>query len=226
MNWSTGWEQKLRRNIFVRAAYLERNGSFGFTFRNLLAQPTATRFAVYELQNSRHDRYRGVEFTFSGSLAERAQWMASYVRSSTWSSSVVDYTLENPFFAGQGAGPMDWDTPNRLLASGWMRVRKDWVISSLLECRDGMPFSVVNAKQELVGVPNSQRYPRYFSLNLHVERTFYFGRYRWTFRAGFNNITGHENFAFVDNNTDSPNYLHFGGMERRVFAVRLRYLGR
>ncbi len=226
LNWSAGWEQTLPYKLALRVNFLQKRGSQGFTFENLLPQPRLPYFAIYELQNTRRDRYSAVEFTLNQVFSERARWMASFVRSSARSNAVLDYTIENPFFAGQGAGPLDWDMPNRALFSGWVPFRKRYTFSYFLEWRDGTPFSVINDQQELVGAPNRLRLPRYVSLNTHVEREFEVAHYRWAVRVGFNNVTAHENFSFVNNNIASPKFLIFGGGERRSMTFRLRYLGR
>ncbi len=226
LNWSVGWEQTLPARLIVRTTFLEKQGTHGFTFYNLLRQPTPTQLAIYELQNIRRDRYHAVELALTQTVTEKARWTASYVRSAARSNAVLDYTLENPFLAGQGPGPLDWDIPNRLLASGWAPLFKRYTVSWFVEWHDGTPFSVVNGSQELVGTPNRMRLPRYFSLNPHLERDLELGRYRWSFRVGFNNVTEHDNFSLVNNNIASSRFLYYGGGQRRSLAFRIRYLGR
>jgi hypothetical protein len=85
---------------------------------------------------------------------------------------------------------------------------------------------VVNQNQELVGQPNSHRFPAFFSLNTHIERRFRLFGALFSVRAGFNNITSHENPTGVNNNIDSPEFLTFGGTQHRVFTGRIRFLGR
>jgi len=226
VNWSAGWEQKLRQGLAFRVTYLQKRGANGFTIQNLLREPTPRFVAIYELENARRDRYRAVELAVSQMHTGRHRWMASYVRSSARSNAVLDYTIDNPFFPGQGPGPMDWDIPNRVVASGWTPVRKNFTFSYLVEWRDGTPFSVIDDTQELVGLPNRMRLPMYFTLNTHVEHEFVAGRYRLALRVGVNNVTGHDNFSMVFNNIASPKFLTYGAGERRSLNFRFRYLGR
>ncbi len=228
VNWSAGWEQRFPGGFLVRANFLQKRGVRGFTFQNLLRANTAALLAVYELQNTRRDRYNSFEMTVNQALGDNTRWSASYVRSAAHTSAVLDYTIENPFFTGQGAGPMDWDIPNRLLGHGWAPLPgfKKYTVSWFVEWRDGTPFSVINDRQELVGSPNRLRLPRYFSLNPHIEREVETGRYRWSFRVGVNNVTGHGNYSFVNNNTASPRFLNYAGGQRRSLTFRIRYLGR
>jgi hypothetical protein len=45
-------------------------------------------------------------------------------------------------------------------------------------------------------------------------------------RAGFNNVTNHQNPTTVNNVIDSPHYLTYYGSEGRHLVFRLRWLGK
>lgn len=47
---------------------------------------------------------------------------------------------------------------------------KEGFESPVLEYRNGFPYSVVNAFQQYVGIPDSTRFPRFLSLDARVER--------------------------------------------------------
>jgi hypothetical protein len=95
-----------------------------------------------------------------------------------------------------------------------------------LDWRSGYPFSVINQDRRLVEEPNSRRFPSYFSLNLHAERRVRLFGLNLAVRAGFNNITNKQNAAQVDNNINSPQFLHLSSIQKRTFNVRIRFLGR
>jgi hypothetical protein len=114
-------------------------------------------------------------------------------------------------------------TSSAFLPAPWL---KKFTLAYFLEWHTGFPFSVVNESQQLVGPPNSQRFPSYFSLNLHIERRFRLLHYEWAFRAGFNNLTGHRNPVVVNNNIDSPDFLRFSGGAGRTLTGRIRLLGK
>jgi len=116
--------------------------------------------------------------------------------------------------------------PNRLVASGWLPYRKIYTFSALAEWHTGTPWSVLNGTQELVGDANRMRFPRSFSLNLHGEREFNVGKHKWRLRVGFNNVTGHHNYALVNNNIASPKFGALAGEDRLGIFFRIRYLGR
>ena len=77
-----------------------------------------------------------------------------------------------------------------------------------------------------MGGVNSWRYPDFFELNLHVEKRFHFRGQRWALRAGFNNITDHQNPNAVNNYIDSPQFLTWYGGQSRAVNFRIRWLGR
>jgi hypothetical protein len=59
-----------------------------------------------------------------------------------------------------------------------------------------------------------------------LERRFHLLHWEWALRAGFNNITGHQNPTVVNNNIDGVGFGQFSGSEGRVFTGRIRFLGR
>jgi hypothetical protein len=107
-----------------------------------------------------------------------------------------------------------------------MPFRKKWSIAYSLDWHTGLPFSVVNQDQQVVGAPNSFRFPDYFSLNFFLERRFSFRGYNLALRGGFEDITGHDNPFVVNNNVSSPQFLEFQNVGRRAFVARIRFLGR
>ncbi len=224
LNWSLGWEQKLPRDYYFRTNYIWRHGRHGWTYDLVSDSPNET---VYQLESSKRDRSYFLEFTLTKRFKDKYPWMLSYARSSARSSAVIDFSLDNPISGPQGSGPLDWDAPNRLIS--WAAIPaphfKKYLISYFLEWHTGFPYTVVNDINQLVGEPNSGRYPEYFSANLHVERRFRFWHCEWAFRGGVNNITGRRNPTVVNNNIDSSEYGVFQGGQSRTFNGRIRFLG-
>jgi hypothetical protein len=237
---SVAVERKLPLQFFVKAGLTWRSGSRSFVF--VTSSPaTRTAFydgAVFQLQNTRHERYDALDFTVRRTFAGQFEWFAGYTRSSTRSNAAVDYSLENPIFAVQSPGPFSWDTPNRFHTWGWAPLPKrilpkalrflmnNTTAAYLLEYRTGFPFSVVDEEDFLVGSPNSRRYPDYFNINLHLERKFRALHYLWAWRFGYNNLTANLNPNVVNNVQGTPRFLTYGRGQARAFSVRLRLLGR
>src|SRR5207302_600167 len=123
-----------------------------------------------ELTNIREDRYDALQVTARRTFKGSYFVLGSYTRSSARSNAVIDFSIDNPIFSPQGGGPLAWDAPNRFLSWGLLPFVKRFDLAYSLDWRTGYPFSLVNENQELVGSPNSQRFPSYLSLNLHLER--------------------------------------------------------
>jgi hypothetical protein len=233
-------EDKLPFDFYAKAGYTWRAGGCGFVFESLSPEigPTFYDGAVFQLRNSRRERYDAADFAVRRTFAGQFEWFLGYTRSSTRSNAAVDYSLENPVFAPQMPGPFAWDTPNRLHMWGWVPIPKrvlprrlefllrNTTAAYLVEYRTGFPFSVVDQEGFLVGGANAQRYPYYFNVNLHLERRFRALHYLWAWRCGYNNLTGNLNPNVVNNIQGSPQFLTYGRGQARAFSVRLRLLGR
>lgn len=225
LNWSVEIQRQLSSSILVSASWTQKRGRRGFAQERINPDPFEGGPVV--LKNSRRDRYRALEFTFRRSGAGDSELFAAFTRSSARSSAVVNFDIDNPVFGPQGAGPLPWDSPNRLQVRGWNPLPRfrSFLVAYALDWRTGFPFSTVNDRQELVGSPNSHRFPTYFSLSVHLERRFNVLGYQWALRAGVNNLTDRPNGTFIDNNVDSPDFLALGGVQGRAFTGRIRFLG-
>ena len=237
-NWSMGLEQMLPARILLRVNLLRRRGNDGLTYVNVL-NPNApppefvqfyhtTQFeSIYQLENQRKDEYDSAEIGLHQSFGKGYEWMASYTRSRAFSNTVADITVDQPMLISDDVGRLPWDSPNRFLTWGYLPTPlRNWAIAYLFETRTGFPFSVQDEIGRVLGAPNSDRFPNYLNLNLHLEWTTHLFGYRFAIRGGFNNITSHNNYTVVNNTFGSPNFLTFYGSTGRHFVVRLRWLGR
>ncbi len=225
INWSIGLEHRLPAAIFVNAEYMQRDGSRTFGYQNLSTVPLA---GDYLLTNTRNDRYRAFQISARRHFHDSYEVFVAYTRSRAHSNEVVDFTLDSPVFSPQAPGPLPWDSPNKLVSWGFLPLpfTKKWDIALSSDWHTGFPFSVVNQNQEIVGPPNSLRFPDYFALNLFLERRFTLRGYNLALRGGFEDITGRRNPFAVNNNIDSPNFLQFEAVAGRAFTARIRFLGR
>jgi hypothetical protein len=224
-NWSAAVDHRLGANIYMRVQALRRRGDHGFTY---YAAPSPSPFDVlYQLGNRRSDSYDSVELTFRQNFRKEYGWMASYTRSRALSNVVMDINSDSPAIVADNAGRLPWDAPNRLVSWGYLPTfRRDWAIAYLMEYRTGFPFSIQNGAGEIVGGVNSQRFPPFFELNLHIEKRIRFHGQLWALRGGFNNITNHKNPNVVNNNLDAPNFLAMYGGQTRALNFRIRWLGK
>ncbi|HZQ91464.1 MAG TPA: TonB-dependent receptor [Terriglobales bacterium] len=226
LNWSIGVERKLPAKVYASVEFIRKRGKDGFTFLN--TNPATVLAGNYALTNDRRDHYDAVTISARKVFTGNYALFGAYTRSSARSNAVVDYTLTNPVFSPQAGGPLPWDTPNRFITWGWLPLPKlkrlDFVYS--MEWRDGLPFSILNQDQRIVGTPNAARFPDFLSINPGLEWRFRFGDYQLALRGVIENVTAHSNPSVVNNDVDSPEFLTFSGFERRRVTARIRLLGK
>jgi hypothetical protein len=224
LNWSVGVERKLPYEIFFRANYVQKRGEDQFTFTRSLSPQGSD---LYVLTNLRRDRYDAIEISARRAFAGGYSLFGSYVRSSATTNAALNYYPTLSILGIQGSGPLPWDAPNRVIAWGWLPFPKtkrlDFVFA--MDWHSGYPFSSVTANQDLVGAPNSQRFPDYFSFSPGLEFRFRFRKTYFGLRGVAENITARRNPYAVNNVVDSPNYMSFLGSQGRAFTARIRIIG-
>jgi hypothetical protein len=228
-------DRKLFGNIYGKMNLISREGSRGFTFEEGLVNPTTN---IYLLDNIQRQRYRAAEFSFRRTFLSRYEWFASYTHSEARANAVVNYTVENPILTPQAGGPLPWDAPNRFLAWAWGPVQKQWFphfmepivgetdAEVLIDYRTGFPFSATDETGDIIGEPDSRRFPSYGTVNIALERRFPFRGYLWAFRLAVVNVLDRANPNVVNNDIASPQFLTYQRGQTRAFNVRLRLLGR
>jgi carboxypeptidase family protein len=230
---SASWQEKFGRNTLVSVDLLARNGSHGFAF---VDQQPLQPGGIFLLGDRRADRFRSASFSARHVFSENTEIYGAYTRSRAHSNEVLNPALGSIFYAAQQPGPVAWDTPNRLVLWGWIPTHIwSMQLSGFFEYRTGYPFSVVNLQQQLVGPPNSSRFPAYASLNLGLERKFELRGYLWGVRVEGVNILGRQNPDSVVNNIDAPVcsgtvrtgcFGAFAGGQGRATTLRVRFVGR
>jgi hypothetical protein len=235
-NWTLDADHQLFSHVYVSAKYLRRRGTDEFAFVNTLAPdappsllplPTPGGGGVYQLTNLRRDDYDSFAVSVRQTLSGQFEWMASYTHSRAVSNGVLDPNTAQPLQVLPNFVPMPWDTPNRILAWGYLPLPwKNWAVSALADMRSGFPFSVRDQTGLIVGGVDSYRYPINFDLNIAIERMITLRGYRFALRGGIDNLTGQANPTAVNNVTGAPQYLQFLGDEGRHFVVRIRFFGR
>jgi hypothetical protein len=215
-NTTAEWDEQVVGNTFVGASYLLRKGRDAFAWES---EPNGD----FLLQNNREDRFISGEFWVRHGFSNGADIMVDYTRSRANSNEVLDPSISSLIFSPQLPGVLAWDAPNRLVSRGWTPL-PIWnlLFSYFFEYHTGFPFSAINDEQQLVGPPNSLRYPIYLSLNAGLEKRFRFRKKEWAVRGSAINLTDHRNPTAVANDVDAPNFLMFLGRQGLGFTARLR----
>jgi hypothetical protein len=100
--------------------------------------------------------------------------------------------------------------------------------SPVIDWHSGFPYSFLDEYQNYAGVPDRQRFPRFFSLDLKLGKEFRLPlRGSRTILQGsltVFNLTDHNNPRDVYNNIASPYFNHFVGLQHRFFDSELDIL--
>ncbi len=227
-NASVAFEQALPKTTSLRVELIDRRTNNIWTFINPGAstQPNGPFTGQFELTNGRDDHYDSAGITARHVFKQNHVVFVSYTRSRALTNAAFGYSLDSVLFSPQAGGPLPWDAPDRLVSWGYLPFVHKFDAAYTVDWRTGFPFSVQNDSQEVVGAPDSRRFPQYFSLDLSLERRITAFHYQWAVRGGVVNITKHSNYSFVNSNIDSPEFLSFSAPQGRSFILRIRLLGR
>jgi hypothetical protein len=98
----------------------------------------------------------------------------SYVRSRAY-GDLNDFfqffgNTPKPVIQPDGQGRLSYDAPNRMVAWGEFKAPLKFTFMPVMDVHTGFPYSVQNSYREYVGPRNSERYPRFASVDLQVLR--------------------------------------------------------
>jgi Carboxypeptidase regulatory-like domain len=224
--WSVEVEREIRRNVSLKVGYLDSQTRNLFVVDPLI--DAAGSGSVLALANNGTARYRRIEATIHARPFEHGDLNVSYV----WSRSRGDLNtladtympFEEPVIRPNVSGILASDVPHRVVTWGIFSLPWKLTFSPVVDVRTGLPYSNVDALQNYVGVPNSMRFPTFFSLDGRLYREF---PLRLPFmekstkrkiRLGVytNNLTNHRNPHDVFSNVASPLFGQFAGFLHRT----------
>ena len=217
---SLGWNIELDRQItsalVVRAGFQERN-----TVRDFVLDPQEA-LGLLTLASDGHSFYR--EFQLTGRYkVKRGTLNASYVRSRAFGnlSDFNQFFGNNPVAVINPAeqGRLPFDAPNRFLAWGEWDAPFKFKVLPVLDVHTGFPYSLIDQTREFVGPEESERFPRFASLDLQVTRpiTIPIRSERLKARVGFSvfNLLNRFNPRDVQSDIDSDRFgAMFNGVGR------------
>jgi hypothetical protein len=207
--WNLEYDHRLAPGLVVKLNHLERIGR-----DELIVNPVddGDSSALWLSARGR-SRYQETEATLRYSGRDERAVTLSYVRS----RSAADLNafdsyfglLRQPIIRANEYGPTAVDVPNRIVVLGVIPVRT-WLVSPIVEIRDGFPYSIVDGDQNFIGDRNrGGRYPRFASLDLTIVKTVTVAGRRA--RIGFRSNHLLDNFTPLDvlNNAASARFGRF-----------------
>jgi hypothetical protein len=230
-SWNVVLERQVRKNLNLRAGYLNSHTVDLFFLDAVLN--AARGGGLLALKNTAVSRYRQADITAHYRLGERSDMSLSY----TWSRGRGDLNplsdtlvpFQVPVIRPNVTGILSSDVPHRIVASGFFRLPWKMVISPVADVHSGLPFSNVDVLQNYVGVPDDQRFPFYFSLDvrlyrefaIHIPRTERSKTHKVRLGVYSTDITNRQNPHDVYNNVTSPIFGEFAGFQRRYTGLVL-----
>lgn len=222
--WNLELDTRLGPHVFVKLNHLRRSSS-----REFIVSPASTdASSSLVLSSGGKSEYRETEATVRIGASDERQVTCSYVRShAVGSTNAYDLyfgTYRSPIVQPDEYALAPVDVPNRLLVRAVVPVLLGWTATSLLEIREGFPYSAVDEDQAFVGARNSAgRFPHLVSLDVGVVRA---ARVlKREVRLGMRVTHLLNGFAprDVQNNVDSSSFGAFSnGLIRRItFWVQL-----
>ena len=233
-SWNAVMEHRLRSNITLRASYLDSHTVDLFLLDQELSATGVN--GILALRDTGTSQYRQADITVHYGIGKRADASFSY----TWSRGRGDFnTLADtlipfpvPVLRPNASGILSSDIPHRVVLSGSLRLPWKIALSPVVDAHSGLPYSNVDDFQNYVGVPNSLRFPVYFSLDarlyrefsIHVAHTEASSKHK--FRVGIYSIdmTNRQNPHDVYSNVTSAFFGNFAGFQRRYVGLVLDFI--
>jgi hypothetical protein len=230
-SWNVVLEHQVRKNLNLRASYLDSH-TVDLFFLDPVLNATGGG-GLLALKNTAVSQYRQADITAHYRLGERADMSLSY----TWSRGRGDLNplsdtlvpFQVPVIRPNVSGILSSDVPHRVVASGFFRLPWKMVISPVADVHSGLPYSNVDVLQNYVGMPDDQRFPFYFSLDvrlyrefaIHIPRTERSKTHKVRLGVYSTDITNRQNPHDVYNNVTSPIFGEFAGFQRRYTGLVL-----
>lgn len=227
VNWSIGVEQKLPGALFLRAEILEKRVKDQFAYANFKAPGELS--GVYRLTSTRQDHDDLFEIDARRTFARGYTLFGAYTHSKAHTNSAVDYSPTISDFGPQQSGPLPWNVPNRVLSWGWLPFdvpwfRKNWDFVYTADWHTGVPYTAINANQQVVGAVGQRRFPNFTSISPGLEWRFHFRGSYFGLRGVLENATNSRNPSVVNPVVDSPQFGTFSEFDGRTFTARIRLI--
>lgn len=218
LTWNAQVEHSFPRLLHFRTVYTD-NRSVGLVILHS-DRPDFPDQNV--LDGSGQSRYRQLEVTGKFAWKNEQEMVLSYVHSrAEGNQNIFDNFVGNYPEAIVRPGiyaNLPGDLPNRFLMWGHVRLPvQSFQLYPMVEYRDGFPYTHLDQWQNYAAVPNSSRFPNFFSLDSRLSRDFRVSK-NHVIRLSVTgyNLTNHFNALAVHANIADPKYnIFFGNYKRR-----------
>lgn len=218
-------DQEIVKGLFFRFGYQRREGRDEF-----IVDPSTNQSGSFLfLSNGGRSRYQEFQFTSRYKIGKTDEVLFSYVRSRA-TGDLNDFNtyfgnFRTPIIRANQRSRQPFDAPNRFLITGTIKLPFDLMAFPVCDIRTGFPYSQIDANQNFVGLRNSQRFPRFVSLDIQVTKGFKLPVIGKKTRAGIKifNITNHFNPRDVQANIESITSGTFYNSVSRTFRGKFEF---
>ncbi len=226
--WSLELDQELHPRWLLRLSYLSSYGRDQFVV-NPQYPPGST--PAFLLSNTAGSHYQEFVSTMRVRTGKTTDMNFSYVHSQARGNfntlGELYVPFEQPVVRPNSYANLPSDMPSRFITWSQFHLPGAMILSPVFDIHSGLPFSTIDARQNYVGILNSLRFPRFYSLDVKWTKTFRMWPLPWTFfkqhvfRVGIAvfDITDCLNPLDVYNNHASPYFGQFVGFQHRTFAT-------
>jgi hypothetical protein len=208
--WNLEMDRDLGQGWRLRVNYQQREGKDELVVNPRLLTDTT---GVLGLSSTGDSRSRSVETTIGYVNRPRGlQGYVSYVRSSAHGNlndlNAIEGNFKEPFVQADQIGPLRFDAPHRVLAWGLVSLPWRTTVAPFVEWRSGFPYSAIDEDWNYVGARNTERFPRFFSLDVVVNKHITLPFLHVPARIGFKvyNVTGQENGRDVQTDIERADF--------------------
>ncbi|MEP6914164.1 MAG: TonB-dependent receptor [Acidobacteriota bacterium] len=207
--WNIEFDHHVTPAVLLKVSHLERAGR-----DEMLIEPGESGTAgVLDLASRGRSDYRETEATLRYAGPGDRQLTLTYVHSRSQADlnafDIFFGNFRNPLVRPNQYSQTSVDAPNRVVALGVFPMRK-WIVSPLLEVRNGFPYSIVNEDQDFVGRRNAgTRFPVLYSADLGVSRDIRFKRRNLRIGLKANHLLNNWAPRDVQANTAAPDFGKF-----------------
>jgi hypothetical protein len=226
--WNVEMDRELVRRFVLRLNYMSSRGYDQFIVNPVTDLPTGPAMLLTPHGAS---RYQELESTLHIRIDSFTEWNISYVYSTARGDlntlAQVYVPFEQPIIRPDVYSNLNSDVPNRVLSWGRFKTHV-WGIDAgpVVDYHTGFPYSPVDVWQDYVGKPNTDRFPRFFSLDTKLGKDFrlpfpLIKKHMMHGALTVFNLSNHHNPRDVFNNNTSPDFGHFVGNQHRFIDTSL-----
>jgi carboxypeptidase family protein len=225
--WNVEVERAFARIIHLRVNYQSSNSGGGI----LLTPRQTDAINVNSLGGGGKGSYRQFEMTATMHWSHGQQMMLSYVRSKAlsdlnqYSRYLGNYPI--PLIRPNVYTNSPADLPNRFIAWGVVNLPANMHLAPMFEYRTGQPFAILEARQNYVGTPYSDktRFRSYVALDQRISRDFrVMPKATLRLSGTVLNALNHFNPLDVHANTADPQFGTFFGHYKRRYRLDFEML--